>query len=77
MNIRFHKRTFIKGITWEGSGAITLFLVAYFILPNVWTASVFSIGYTALRVCMYYIHERLWKRFSWFKSPLINEEKDK
>jgi len=68
MKIKFHKRTFVKGLTWEGSGVVTLFLVAYFgISPDVWAASLFSIGYTVLRVCMYYIHERLWKKFDWFK----------
>ena len=65
----FHKRTFVKGLTWEGSGLISLFIAAYaFGLTDALTASIFTIVYTAARVGMYYIHERIWKKTSWGKS---------
>ena len=68
--VNFHKRTFVKGLTWEGSGLITLFCISYFITHEAITASIFSIGYTALRVLMFYLHERLWKKTTWGKSIL-------
>ena len=74
--INFHKRTLVKGITWEGSGLIALFLITYFgIMSNALTASIFTISYTIIRVGMYYIHERIWKRTSWGKPTLV-EKKD-
>lgn len=71
----FHKRTFVKGLTWEGSGLIALFLASITVLPDALTASIFTVTYTAVRVGMYYIHERIWKRTSWGKS-FLNEKKD-
>jgi len=66
--INFHKRTFIKGLTWEGSGLIALFLIMYFgVVPNALTASIWTVVYTVARVGMYYIHERVWKKTSWGK----------
>lgn len=75
--INFHKRTFVKGLTWECSGLIALFSIMYFgiIVPDALTASIWTVVYTAIRVGMYYIHERIWKRTSWGKTPLL-EEKD-
>ena len=76
INFHFHKRTFVKGLTWECSGLISLFIVAYaFGLADAFTASIFTISYTALRVCMFYLHERIWKRIFWGKQPL-NEKDD-
>lgn len=76
--INFHKRTFVKGLTWEGSGLIALFLASITVLPDALTASIFTVTYTAVRVGMYYIHERIWKRTSWGKSSLPKEkEKNK
>jgi len=69
--INFYKRTFIKGLTWECSGLITLFLIMYFgVVPDALTASMWTVVYTVVRVGMYYIHERIWKKTSWGKSEL-------
>lgn len=77
LEFKFHKRTFIKGLTWECSGLIALFLVMYFgVVPNALIASVWTIIYTAIRVGMYYIHERIWKKTSWGKSFLSKEKSD-
>lgn len=74
--INFHKRTFVKGLTWECSGLIALFLASITVLPNALTASIFTITYTAIRVGMYYVHERIWKKTSWCKSSLVEKEAD-
>ena len=76
MLFNFHKRTFVKGLTWEGSGLIALFLISYFITNEALTASIFSIGYTCLRVAMFYVHERIWKKTTWGKSILIEKKDD-
>lgn len=81
--INFHKRTFVKGLTWECSGLIALFLASVTILSNAsvtilsnaLTASIFTILYTALRVGMFYLHERIWKKTTWGKTSL-DEKKD-
>ena len=66
----FHKRTFVKGLTWECSGLIALFLASITVLPDALTASIFTITYTVIRVGMYYIHERIWKKTTWGKTIL-------
>ena len=71
----FHKRTFVKGLTWEGSGLIALFLASITVLPDALTASIFTIAYTCLRVAMFYVHERIWKKTTWGKTILM-EKKD-
>lgn len=66
--INFHKRTFIKGLTWECSGLIILFLIMYFgVVPDAIVASMWTIVYTIVRIGMYYIHDRIWKKTSWGK----------
>lgn len=70
----FHKRTFVKGLTWECSGLIALFLASITVLPDALTASIFTITYTVIRVGMYYIHERIWKKTTWGKTILKDSE---
>jgi len=46
------------------------------VMPDALTASVFTVFYTAIRVGMYYLHERIWKKTSWCKQSLVEKEKD-
>jgi len=64
----FYKRTFVKGITWEVSGIIALTIINYVIFERVGMSITVSLGYGILRIGMYYLHERLWKKIKWYKK---------
>lgn len=50
-------RSFTKGLTWELLGVIILFA-----LTGQWKV----VGsYFALRVVLYFVHERAWKKIKW------------
>lgn len=71
--MKVYKRTLIKAVTWEMSGMAMLCAIAYAQTGSWWQGSIFSIGYTVLRVIMYYFHSRLWKRIKWGKNIGDNE----
>lgn len=64
----FYRRTFVKGVTWEVSGVVTLTLINYVIFGRVGMSITIAIGYGLLRIFMYYLHERIWKRIKWYKN---------
>jgi len=53
------KRSFIKGVLWELSAPLVLFC-----FTQKWHIIV---GYSVIRVMMYFGYERLWKRIKWGK----------
>lgn len=53
-------RSLVKGITWEVIGL----LVLYFISQSI----TISIIYFAVRIVVFYIHERIWKQIRWGKK---------
>ncbi|MBR9702765.1 hypothetical protein GOV10_01900 [Candidatus Woesearchaeota archaeon] len=51
------KRSIVKALTWQMSGLIILYLM---------TGSLtLSFTYLTIRICMYFIHERMWQRVKW------------
>ena len=74
--VKFHKRTFVKALTWEGSGAIILFALYVCTGRGFGEGAIFALGYTAIRVAMFYLHARIWKRFDWGKPTLPEEENE-
>jgi len=62
-----YKRTLVKGITWEVSGIVTLTLINYFVFGKAEISFGVAIVYGVLRIFMYYLHERIWKRVKWYK----------
>jgi len=62
-----YKRTLLKAITWELSGVISLSIINYLFFGSIWQSAGVAIGYGILRIFMYYLHERVWKRINWYK----------
>lgn len=52
-------RSFIKGLTWELLGIVILFALA-----GHWRIVA---SYFVLRVALYFVYERVWKRIMWGK----------
>ncbi len=74
--IKFKKRTFVKGFIWQASGLLVLWGAGYLITGRGVETSLFALGYFILRLIMFYLHERIWKKTSWLKPPLPEKEKD-
>lgn len=66
--MELHKRTLIKATTWELSGIIVLSIINFFVFGSIWSSAWVALGYGVLRIFMYYLHERLWKKSSWAKG---------
>jgi adenylylsulfate kinase len=62
-----YKRTLLKGCTWELSGIITLTIINLIIFGRMGMSLTAAAIYGALRIGMYYAHERIWKKINWFK----------
>ena len=66
------KRSWAKSITWRVIGIVLLGLIAYLVTGDWKAMTPITILFHAIRVVMYYFHERIWLRVSWgtVKHPL-------
>lgn len=67
-------RSFVKGLTWELSGLATVAVIAYIFTGNVHQALEMGGIFFALRLAMYVIHERIWKRFKWGHKAVVQRK---
>ena len=59
-------RMFVKGTVWELTGFLALWII---------TGSVeIGVFYTALRILMYFAHEKMWKCIRWGKYSKKNKK---
>ncbi len=68
-----HWRSFVKGISWRLFGTIDTITIAFFVTGEIQRA--FEIGFTEVftKLILFYIHERLWIKFTKPKGDLIPE----
>ena len=59
------RRSLAKAVTWELSGLVTGCLIAYAFTGSPTTAIGISFTFFPIRLGMYFIHERIWKRIRW------------
>ena len=59
-----HYRSVVKAISWRATGTLDTIVISFLITGHAKWA--LSIGFVELftKVALYYIHERLWNRFS-------------
>jgi len=64
-------RSIIKAISWRTGGTIVTCLVAWFFTGSFDLAARIGILDTVIKIAAFYVHERLWNRFSFgkLKSP--------
>ena len=55
-------RSFVKAVSWRATGTVDTIVVSFVVTGRVKTA--ISIGFIELftKICLYYLHERLWNR---------------
>ena len=74
------KRSWVKSVTWRVLGILILGVIAWG-FTNSWqvTTGVTAL-FHAIRMVLYYFHERLWDRVDWGlknKNELTEKEKEK
>jgi uncharacterized membrane protein len=74
------KRSIAKSITWRILGIVILAAVTWFLTQSWEITTAVTVLFHAIRVILYYFHERLWHRIDWglkSKSELTEKEKEK
>jgi uncharacterized membrane protein len=63
-----HKRSVAKAIVYRCVGVVVLAIASWFVTKSVPETTAITLGYHAVSLCGYYIHERLWERVKWGRS---------
>ena len=61
------ERSFIKGICWEIISFLLTLLVVYLLYRNILLSLKITIILTLIKIPLYFIHERVWKKIKWGK----------
>ena len=61
------ERSFVKGMVWEAISFVIATIAIYFFYGNIGTSLKFSLILTCIKVPLFFLHERVWKKVSWGK----------
>jgi uncharacterized membrane protein len=72
--VESHKRSILKAITWRVLATMVTILVVYFLTKKV--ALSLGIGFidAAIKMFVYYVHERVWDRTRFGRRKGIKED---
>jgi len=62
------ERSFIKGICWEIISFFLTLLVIFILYGDIIISLKITIILTVIKMPIYFIHERIWKKFKWGKT---------
>ena len=62
-----YQRSLVKGVVWESISFVIATLGIYLFYGNFNTSIKFSFILTAIKVPLFFIHERVWKIVKWGK----------
>jgi adenylylsulfate kinase len=68
-------RSFIKGVCWETVSFILTLFAIYWIYGNFLSSLKFSLILTAIKIFLFFAHERFWKTIRWGKYHIIGGKK--
>lgn len=63
------ERSFVKGICWEIISFFLILLVVFLLYGNIIISLKVTVILTAIKIPLYFIHERIWKKIKWGKIP--------
>lgn len=69
------ERSFVKGIFWEVISFFLTLLVVFLLYGNIIISLKITLILTAIKIPLYFIHERIWKKIKWGKIPEKNMRK--
>lgn len=61
------KRSFAKALSWETVSNLATFALAYVMFSDVTLCLVFFGISFAMKLAMFYVHERIWHQIAWGK----------
>lgn len=70
-----HLRSFMKGVSWELITFILTVFAIYWIYGNLSLSIQFTAVLTVVKIGLYFVHERIWKKVRWGKYHIVNGEK--
>jgi adenylylsulfate kinase len=62
-----YQRSLIKGVVWEFISFIIATFAIYLFYGDIGTSIKFSLVLTAIKIPLFFIHERIWKKVKWGK----------
>lgn len=63
-----HYRSIIKAVSWRAGGTVVTCLVAWSLTGNLDLATKIGIFDTAIKIGVFYFHERMWNRLDFGKQ---------
>jgi adenylylsulfate kinase len=70
-------RSFLKGICWETISFVITVMAVYWVYGNLSLSIQFAFVLTLIKVLLFFIHERMWKKIRWGKYHIVNGRKIK
>jgi uncharacterized membrane protein len=61
------RRSWIKSITWRIIGIVILGAISYKLTHDLKAMTGITLIFNAIRLILYYVHERIWERIHWGK----------
>ena len=69
-----HKRSIVKAVTWRVVAVLITFLVAYFFTRELVLATSIGLADAAIKIFVYYSHERVWDRIDFGRRKKAEED---
>jgi len=61
------ERSLVKGIVWEVLSFIVTVIAVYLVYGNLAMSIKFSLVLSMIKIFLFFIHERVWKKIRWGK----------
>jgi adenylylsulfate kinase len=61
------QRSFVKGMCWEVISLILTTFAVYIVYGDIFKSIKFALVLTAIKIVLFYPHERIWKKIKWGK----------
>ena len=68
--IEHPKRSIVKSLTWRVIAFVTTTVVVYIYTKDIKESLVIGVGANAIKIFLYYIHERIWNRVEFGRKKL-------
>lgn len=68
-------RSFVKGVSWEFISLIITTFIVFLFYGNLFKAIGFSFGLSIVKIILFFVHERIWKKIRWGKYHVVKGKK--
>jgi len=68
-------RSFIKGVVWETVSFVITFFAVYIVYGNFLNALQFSWVLSVIKILLFFVNERIWKKIRWGKYHMVKGKK--